>query len=759
MRMKLMIMGFLCLVMVSGVFATTNITNTQITTDGIGLGTTSPDADLEIEDLTNTTNELIRLTHNDTTGSGSRIASFVNGGANAVVGGLDHVRTGAGTYEWQFWNWDTTALSKVMVIDTAGRVGIGRNNMTHTLDVNGTFRVQNENATLQLRQEGGASVLRIKDNNGLSVLSLEDAGHAYQFRVFNDSGTEKLALFDATTAQWVMTVLPDGNVGIGSSVTNPQYPLEVDGIIATPALQARDAAPSIITYESDAPLDEKFYFEAAPSNGTLVSYTANDGNNLSTVYRRIHRTGYAVDGIEFPTGNVVIGTTGTGSQKLHVAGSANITGTLYTTAGIIAPNGGLQLASNLADGNGGQIKMENLNVTPSVKKYIRTAAADNGTLQIIDNAYLEVLMSMADSGDTYFKGDIGIGTLTPDADLEIEDLNNSLNELVRLTHNDTTGSGSRIASYVNGGANTVVGALDHVRVGAGDYEWRLSNWDTSTLQEYLVMDKNGKLTSTASGGEIVIINGNGNNPQVELRDQDGDGGTPYIDFANDNTSDYDMRLMQTTDNILEVYSLNDEANFKVTAPNASISRYYMTGQDGTGWSMKNAANNRFELDYEASGSGSTVMTILPTIGWLGIGTIPSKMLDVNGDAVMEDLTCDAISGDSISVNDFMAISATAPEVSFYESDAGDADERLWYTEVNNTILRHYLSTLGKGSTEDWLEVTRTNENVGNITFPNGEVEIGAVSGDGAGKALCVKADGNIGTCTDAVGAGGTCTCA
>lgn len=38
------------------------------------------------------------------------------------------------------------------------------------------------------------------------------------------------------------------------------------------------------------------------------------------------------------------------------------------------------------------------------------------------------------------------------------------------------------------------------------------------------------------------------------------------------------------------------------------------------------------------------------------------------------------------------------------------------------------------------------------------VEINASGVTGTGKAVCVKADGNFGTCDDAVGAGGTCTC-
>lgn len=40
----------------------------------------------------------------------------------------------------------------------------------------------------------------------------------------------------------------------------------------------------------------------------------------------------------------------------------------------------------------------------------------------------------------------------------------------------------------------------------------------------------------------------------------------------------------------------------------------------------------------------------------------------------------------------------------------------------------------------------------------GELNIVTISGDGSGKVVCIKSDGNLGTCTSAVGAGGTCTC-
>lgn len=40
----------------------------------------------------------------------------------------------------------------------------------------------------------------------------------------------------------------------------------------------------------------------------------------------------------------------------------------------------------------------------------------------------------------------------------------------------------------------------------------------------------------------------------------------------------------------------------------------------------------------------------------------------------------------------------------------------------------------------------------------GEARITGVSGDGNGKAVCIKSDGNLGTCSDVVSVSGTCTC-
>jgi len=56
----------------------------------------------------------------------------------------------------------------------------------------------------------------------------------------------------------------------------------------------------------------------------------------------------------------------------------------------------------------------------------------------------------------------------------------------------------------------------------------------------------------ANSGEQVDIAIDKNNPSIELRDTDGSGLSPYIDFSNDAHVDYDVRIILTGDNELTI---------------------------------------------------------------------------------------------------------------------------------------------------------------------------------------------------------------
>lgn len=85
-----------------------------------------------------------------------------------------------------------------------------------------------------------------------------------------------------------------------------------------------------------------------------------------------------------------------------------------------------------------------------------------------------------------------------------------------------------------------------------------------------------------------------------------------------------------------------------------------------------------------------------------------------------------------------------------------------YGHASGTDVALYIQS---GSSETtWhmkLEHDRTDAVVsagaGDIKL-NDEVEATGISGDGSGKAVCVKSDGNLGTCSDAPNGSGVCTC-
>lgn len=77
-------------------------------------------------------------------------------------------------------------------------------------------------------------------------------------------------------------------------------------------------------------------------------------------------------------------------------------------------------------------------------------------------------------------------------------------------------------------------------------------------------------------------------------------------------------------------------------------------------------------------------------------------------------------------------------------------------QVENLYGVYIEDHSGIGNTDSY---NLYSEGASSENYFEGEVEIGGISGDGTGKAVCIKADGYLGTCTDAVNATGYCTCA
>ena len=100
--------------------------------------------------------------------------------------------------------------------------------------------------------------------------------------------------------------------------------------------------------------------------------------------------------------------------------------------------------------------------------------------------------------------------------------------------------------------------------------------------------------------------------------------------------------------------------------------------------------------------------------------------------------------------------------------AGSPDEKLVVSSTTNTA-RIRLSSNTASQNAYWTVsnasgVARTTFGSGTVSEVigfnnnNGEVQIDSISSDGTGKVVCIKGDGNLGTCTDAPDGTGACTC-
>lgn len=106
-------------------------------------------------------------------------------------------------------------------------------------------------------------------------------------------------------------------------------------------------------------------------------------------------------------------------------------------------------------------------------------------------------------------------------------------------------------------------------------------------------------------------------------------------------------------------------------------------------------------------------------------------------------------GDLVPVtNNAYHLGSTALRVALVHMNGFADDVGQWDLASGHIVPTINLTQdLGSGDIGTPLRIRRVNA---------GEINLSGVTG--SGKAVCVKADGDLGVCADAVGAGGTCTC-
>jgi hypothetical protein len=364
----------------------------RFTTAGnIGIGTTTPAAALHIF-TSATTNKSLRVETPRTASvdivgdkdnesgepGGAGVNMSIDGGLTAGVlgvyqnGGLDPNRNsytdtiaGGGILLGSTTNHPLqlgTNGAVRLTVNTSGNVGIGTTNPAQQVSVN------------------GSSPLILITNGSQNVAALGDFGNDTdgQLALYNSSGTLNTLLNGDTDNSYINAL--GGNVGIG--ITNPGAKLTVSGgrtyLTSSDATIIR-AQNSSLT--ADARTWDMRIEDVSGSPGAFTLRSITDSGTTQTHALTLTRTGNLL----VPSGNVGVGTT-TPAAKLDIyANSGNFTTTLADfTSGAVSAN----------------------------RFYRNTSSADRPILTVL-NASGEVFRVDGN-------GNVGIGTTTPGANLEIK---------------------------------------------------------------------------------------------------------------------------------------------------------------------------------------------------------------------------------------------------------------------------------------------------------------------------------------------------
>ena len=222
--------------------------------------------------------------------------------------------TGTGTKDFTIYQGATT--QQRLTINTSGNVGVGINNPTEKLEVNGKTKTTNIQVT------NGAT-------NGY-VLQSDATGNGTWVNPSTLSITETDPQVSSTTLNYIPkwngttltdgTITDNGNIGIGT--TTPTNKLEVVGTISTTGFQMTSGATAGYILQSNASGNATWI------NPTSLAITEVDPQVSSTTTNYIPKWNGTslVDGQLFDNGiNVGIGTTSP-SDKVHVVGNIKVDG-------------------------------------------------------------------------------------------------------------------------------------------------------------------------------------------------------------------------------------------------------------------------------------------------------------------------------------------------------------------------------------------------------------------------------------------------
>jgi len=596
----------------------------------VGIGTSSPGYTLEVDGGTDNT-----------------IASFVSTDAGSFISFVDdsttsgeYVQIGAVGNELAI----RTNNASVVRIDDSGNVGIGTTTPSAKLTVEETGTSQE-------------SVLRLIGTNTSDaasqvseIVSYQKSGGAAQetsldFRVRKNA--------DAYASPTTVMTLTDGAVGIGT--TTPSAKLDIEGgAVRIGGNAPTGSVASFLYLDAPASKDSVLNFHQAGSQVGKLGYDASLGGIAFVAGAGSFAT---ADAVILDNGNFGIGTTSPQSP-LHIytgdggTYSPNTNHDDLTIEG--STNIGLQLFSPattyqyIAFGDPGSVNAGYIRYYHGTNEMVfRTNGGDRVTIDNSGNTDI--------SGDTYVSGDVGIGTTSPNNELEI--LGSNSPRISLRTSNEAVNEALELGFQVGTGANASsnsVGLIKSVITQAtpsaliGDMEFQTNSGDAISTKMIIKGDGNVGINMDSPISSLHIGDGNDTVSSVlystDILNISAQNTAPGFNIISAGSSEFNRGVFKAT-----------RSRGTLASPTAAVNGDYIfsllgviydggAGRATAGVEMRadgtvssGNAPQRIEFQTGLTTSRSTRMTIKSN-GNVGINTTsPGTDLDVNGDTTTDNL--------------------------------------------------------------------------------------------------------------------------
>ncbi len=486
-----------------------------VTNGNVGIGIAAPLATLDVRGSSASTYVAANL-QNANTGSNQSVRLVFSPRSNFSVtdygGYIEAIRPSNDNISLAFGGYPAGAAQEWMRM-VAGNVGIGSVGPTAPLDIYGA----GSNSRIKIESSGGTG-------NGAD-LWFANTSRTWQVGQNVNTTADNFEIYDRSNSADRIVITQSGNVGIGTWV--PAYKLDVNGQVragTANAILSGYGSPDIIgansgniylaasnasvTFDAQgASADNRVWDAGGNSSSQFTMRALNNAGSIATNWLLVNRSTTTITNVDFPNGNVGIGTSTPQGGLVVTNGNVGI-GTWAPGGALTVMGGNVGVGANPASGklqvagaSNGSLDFLITHTTGNVAFTVSTLASGNATVNLDNSAgSVGLQLSSTAANNSYFNGsNVGIGTTTPSAPLNVSGTTGAI-----ATSGSAGGGTLRLTEQPNSGAMMLFGT------NGGNYGYaQMTNSTDQTAHYPLVINPNGGNVGigTTVPGAALQVNG------------------------------------------------------------------------------------------------------------------------------------------------------------------------------------------------------------------------------------------------------------